>query len=36
VLQFDPKSDNGDMTMSYVPTDRTAGVIVLKATLAQR
>lgn len=36
VLQFDPKSDNGDMTMSYVPTDRTAGVIVVKATLAQR
>jgi hypothetical protein len=36
VLQFDPKSDNGDMTMCYVPLDRTAGVVVLKATLAQR
>ncbi|MFL6707011.1 MAG: hypothetical protein ACJ8HI_02255 [Massilia sp.] len=37
VLQFNPQSDRGDMTMSYVPDARTAQVVVIGATsLAQR
>lgn len=37
VLQFNPQSDNGDMSMSYVPDARTAQRVVIGASnLAQR
>ena len=35
-MDFDLQSDDKQLRMTYVPADRTAGVIVVNATLAQR